>query len=420
MHDTRDFLDFLSRSPSSFHAAAELVRRFEEAGFRTQHRDEEWDEYPGGHVLRRDGAVIAWWVPEDASPRSGFRILGSHTDSPGFLLKPEPEILGHDVRQAAVEVYGGPIIPSWFDRDLAFAGRVILTDGSEQLVHTGPIARIPHLAIHLDRSGEFHPDRQRDTQPLHALLDGGTPLLEHIAEGLEGHVQAKDICAYDLITVDTQPPAIIGTDGQFIASGRLDNLSSVHASLLAFLRAAQSEDAGEHILVYVANDHEEVGSNSPTGAAGPLLGEVLQRIALSLGARPDEVFQMLSRSSCVSADAAHAVHPNHPEKHDPTHLPRMGGGPVLKVNANQRYASTARTSAILRRACQAAGVALQVFAGNNSVPCGSTIGPITATRLGIDTVDVGVPLLSMHSARELMGVADQLSLARALEAYLIG
>lgn len=416
----RDFLDFLSRSPSSFHAAAELMRRFEEAGFRPQDRGHDWDDRPGGHMLRRDGAVLAWWVPEDASPRSGFRILGSHTDSPGFVLKPQPEILGNDVRQAAVEVYGGPIIPSWFDRDLTFAGRVILNDGSEQLVHTGPVARIPHLAIHLHRKEEFHPDRQRDTQPLHALLDGGTPLLEHIAQELDGHVEASDICSFDLITVDAQPAALIGTDEQFIASGRLDNLSSVHATLTAFLNAARSEDAGEDVLVFVANDHEEVGSRSPSGAAGPLLSEVLHRIALSLGASPDEVYQMLSRSSCVSADAAHAVHPNHPEKHDPTHLPQMGGGPVLKVNANQHYASTARTSALLRHACHSAGVPLQVFAGNNSVPCGSTIGPITATRLGIDTVDVGVPLLSMHSARELMGAADQLSLAQALEAYLIG
>jgi len=213
---------------------------------------------------------------------------------------------------------------------------------------------------------------------------------------------------------------VFGADAELIAAGRMDNLTSVHASLVALLHAVESGDTGDDVLVLAAFDHEEVGSASTTGAAGPILEDVLARTAAALGADLDATRRMYARSTCVSADAAHSVHPNYVGKHDPGHHPLIGAGPVVKINANQRYASDAETVARWRRACRAAGVPSQDFVSNNAMPCGSTIGPITATRLGIPTVDVGVPLLGMHSARELAGVQDQLWFAEALEAYLIG
>ncbi len=419
MNQTLDFLDFIAASPSSYHAARVVADRLVDAGFSLQDETAGWDAAPGGHVLVRGGAVMAWWVPEGASPESGFRILGSHTDSPGFTLKPAPVLASAGWSQAGVEVYGGPILASWLDRELSFAGRVVLGDGSVRLVDTGPVARIPHLAIHLDRSKELALDRQQHMQPVLGLTgEGHTPVLDLVAE--KAGVEKQDIDGFDLITCDTQPGQVFGADAELIAAGRMDNLSSVHASLVALLHAIESGDTGDDVLVLAAFDHEEVGSASTTGAAGPILEDVLARTATALGADLEATRRMYARSSCVSADAAHSVHPNHVGKHDPQHHPLIGGGPVVKINANQRYASDAETIARWRRACRAAGVPCQDFVGNNAMPCGSTIGPITATRLGIPTVDVGVPLLSMHSARELAGVQDQLWFAEALEAYLIG
>lgn len=418
MNQTLDLIRFIAAGPSSFHAARVVADRLIDAGFVPQEETAPWDAAPGGHVMVRGGAVMAWWVPEDAGPESGFRIIGSHTDSPGFTLKPSPELVNSGWAQAGVEVYGGPVLASWLDRELTFAGRVVLGDGSVRLVSTGPIARIPHLAVHLDRSKELTLDRQLHMQPIIGLAgDGASSVLDVVASmvGVEKH----DIDGLELVTCDTQPGQVFGADGELIAAGRMDNLTSVHASLLALLRAVESGDAGSDVLVLAAFDHEEVGSATTTGAAGPVLEDVLSRTAFALGADEEGLRRMYARSSCVSADAAHSVHPNHAGKHDPDHHPLINGGPVLKINANQRYASNAETAALWRRACRAAGVPSQTFVGNNSVPCGSTIGPITATRLGIATVDVGVPLLSMHSARELAGVSDQVWFVDALEAYLI-
>ncbi|ALC05861.1 putative M18 family aminopeptidase 2 [Corynebacterium deserti GIMN1.010] len=419
MHLTDDFLGFIALSPSSYHAAAAVERRLTQEGFLRQDDTEEWDARPGGHVMVRGGAVVAWWVPEDASPESGFRIIGSHTDSPGFKLKPRGDLGSHGWQQAGVEVYGGPILASWLDRELALAGRIVLADGSVKLVNTGPVLRIPHVAIHLDRSvnSGLTLNPQRHMQPVFAVGEPDVSIIDVIADIAD--VEPSDIVSHDLITVPTQHGEVFGAHGDFIASARLDNLSSVHPSMTALIEASKSDDASSDILVLAAFDHEEVGSSSTTGAGGPLLEEVLTRTALALGADEDERRRMFNRSTLVSADAAHSIHPNFSDKHDPVNYPIMGSGPVLKVNANQRYASNALTAGMWARACQIAGVPHQVFAGNNDVPCGSTIGPISATRLGIETVDVGIPLLSMHSAREMAGVKDLLWFEQALEAYLV-
>ena len=397
------FIDFLHTSPSAFHAAHNVAQALTAQGFSLIDATSPAPAdpaAPGGHVLVDGGAVIAWWVPEHPRPR--FRIVGSHTDSPGLMAKPQPDFQREGLRQVAVEVYGGPILQTWLDRDLRFAGRVVTDDGTQHLVDTGAVARVPNLAIHLYRADAPTVERQAHTPP---VLGGDRPLMELVGES--AGVDPQRIVSHELITADAQRGELLG---DLLAAGRLDNLSSVWASLEALLAA---KDTAQDILVLAAFNHEEVGSASTTGAGGPLLERVLTRIAREVG----EPFDVFAESFQVSADAAHAVHPNYPEKHDPTHRPRLNGGPVLKINANQRYASDAVTEAEWLRACRAAEVPSQTFVGNNSVPCGSTIGPISSTRMGIRTVDVGVPLLSMHSARELCGARDMEYFVRALTAF---
>lgn len=397
------FIDFLHTSPSAFHAAHNVAQALTAQGFSLIDATSPAPAdpaAPGGHVLVDGGAVIAWWVPEHPRPR--FRIVGSHTDSPGLMAKPQPDFQREGLRQVAVEVYGGPILQTWLDRDLRFAGRVVTDDGAQHLVDTGAVARVPNLAIHLYRADAPTVERQAHTPP---VLGGDRPLMELVGEA--AGVDPQRIVSHELITADAQRGELLG---DLLAAGRLDNLSSVWASLEALLAA---KDTAQDILVLAAFNHEEVGSASTTGAGGPLLERVLTRIAREVG----EPFDVFAESFQVSADAAHAVHPNYSEKHDPTHRPRLNGGPVLKINANQRYASDAVTEAEWLRACRAAEVPSQTFVGNNSVPCGSTIGPISSTRMGIRTVDVGVPLLSMHSARELCGARDMEYFVRALTAF---
>ncbi|WP_375430403.1 M18 family aminopeptidase [uncultured Friedmanniella sp.] len=405
---------FVSASPSSFHAAAEGARRLATAGFAAQDEREPWDPSPGGHYVVRDGALLAWRVPAGAGPTIPFRIVGAHTDSPTFKLKPRPDVGGFGWQQLGVEVYGGPLLNSWLDRELGLAGRLALTDGSTPLVRTGAIMRIPQLAIHLDRgvnADGLKLDPQQHTAPVWSVGHRGASILDHLAD-VAGCTR-NEIDGYDLVAFDSALPAVFGGHGEFFAAGRLDNLSSVHAALTALVASPGSE----RIELVAAFDHEEVGSATRSGAAGPLLADVVSRILGSLGASADQRHQSLAGSVCLSADAGHAVHPNYPGRHDPANLPVLNGGPLLKLNANQRYATDAAGAALWRRACRRAGVPTQEFVSNNALPCGSTIGPLTATRLGIATIDVGVPLLSMHSARELAGMEDPWSLSLAISAF---
>ena len=409
-----DLAAFVQASPSSYHAAAEGARRLRAAGFVEQDEAAAWDSSPGGHYLVRDGALLAWRVPEGAGPTTAFRVLGAHTDSPTFKLKPRPDLGAWGWQQLGVEVYGGPLLNSWLDRELGLAGRVALSDGSVQLLATGPIMRIPQLAVHLDRGVNdegLRLDKQQHTAPVWSVGHRGLSVLDHLAE--VAGCGRGEIDGYDLVAYDTAVPAVFGPHGEFFASGRLDNLSSVHAGLVALLAGGESE----HVELLAAFDHEEVGSGSRSGAAGPVLADVVSRTLGALGATPDEQHRALARSVCLSADAGHALHPNYAGRHDPANQPVLNGGPLLKLNANQRYASDATGTALWRRACRRAGVPTQEFVSHNAIPCGSTIGPLTATRLGMATVDVGTPLLSMHSARELAGTEDPASLSRAVQAF---
>jgi len=416
MDHVRDLGAFVAASPSPFHAAAEGARRLTEAGFLHQDEQHDWDSTPGGHFIVRDGALIAWHIPDGAVATTGFRIVGSHTDSPTFKLKPRPSVGARGYSQLGVEIYGGPLLNSWLDRELGLAGRLVLPDGTSTLVRTSAIMRIPQLAIHLDRSVNddgVKLDKQQHTAPVWSVDHPELDILAFLAEA--AGASPADVLCHDVVAFDTASPAVFGPGDEFFASARLDNLASVHASLVALLSAVRSNT--EAIPVLAAFDHEEVGSGSRSGAAGPVLADVLRRISYSLGASLDERHRALARSWCLSSDTGHAVHPNYANRHDPANQPRLNGGPLLKLNANQRYATDARGAAEWRRCCGEAGVPTQEFVSNNNLPCGSTIGPLTATRLGITTVDVGIPLLSMHSARELAGVQDPRLLSSAMEVF---
>jgi aspartyl aminopeptidase len=416
LEHVRDLASFVTASPTSFHAAAEGVRRLVDAGFTPVDERLGFDASPGGHVLVRDGALLAWRIPEGAGPTTPYRIVGAHTDSPGFVLKPRPDIGVAGWQQLGMEIYGGPLLNSWLDRELGLAGRVILTSGEQRLVRTGAIMRIPQLAIHLDRSANedgVKLDRQLHTAPVWSVNRPDLTIMEQIA--LLAGCEVADIDGSDLSAYATTPPEVFGPTDEFLASGRLDNLSSVHAALTALIATTDTD----LITVVAAFDHEEIGSESRSGAAGPILADVLGRISGGLGGSPGDHQRALAGSVCVSADTGHAVHPNYAQRHDPANRPLLNGGPLLKINANQRYATDGVGAALWRRACRTAEVSTQEFVSNNAVPCGSTIGPLTATRLGIRTVDVGIPLLSMHSARELAGVADPLALSRAIGAFFL-
>ncbi len=410
--------DFVAASPTSYHAAHAAAAALSEAGFAEFDETEAWPEGSArtdGFVVR-DGAIIAWRAGEGAVASSPVRVLGCHTDSPGLMLKPRPDFSASGWAQLGVEVYGGPLLTTWFDRDLALAGRVVTDDGEERLVRTEAIARVPMLAIHLDRDGggSVTVDRQRHMQPVIGMGEASAVDLLARAAEVEGGLGADRIAGADVRLVDVQPAARLGADGELFASARLDNLSSVFAGLVALI---EGEPAAGTVSMLAAFDHEELGSSSRSGACGPLLEDVLLRLRAGLGASEEESARAMAASWCLSADAGHSVHPNYADKHDPNVHPLAGGGPMLKVNANQRYATDAHGAALWQRCCDAAGVASQVFVSNNGVPCGSTIGPLTATRLGMRTLDAGVPLLSMHSVRELAHVDDLHGLARVTEAF---
>ncbi|MEU5887890.1 M18 family aminopeptidase [Streptomyces sp. NPDC047461] len=420
---TDDLMSFLAAAPSPYHAVANAAERLEKAGFRQVAETDAWDGTTGGKYVLRGGAIVAWYVPEGAEPHTPFRIVGSHTDSPNLRVKPLPDAGAHGWRQVAVEIYGGPLLNSWLDRDLGLAGRLTLRDGSTRLVNVGrPLLRVPQLAVHLDRSVSTEGlklDKQRHLQPIWGLGDDirEGDLIGFLEE--ENGLPAGEVTGWDLMVHSVEPPAYLGRDKELVAGPRMDNLLSVHAEVAA-LSAVATGSALSHIPVLAAFDHEENGSQSDTGADGPLLGSVLERSVFARGGSYEDRARAFAGSVCLSSDTGHAIHPNYAERHDPTHHPRVNRGPILKVNVNNRYATDGAGRAVFATACEKAGVPFQSFVSNNSMPCGTTIGPITAARHGIKTVDIGVAILSMHSARELCGADDPHLLANALVAFLEG
>jgi aspartyl aminopeptidase len=433
-------LRFLDASPSPYHAVDSAKALLDAAGFYELTERDAWSPEaiagPGGSGRRyviRGGALIAW-VAKNADPlEHGVTIVGAHTDSPNLRIKPNPDAANAGWRQWGVEVYGGTLNNSWLDRDLGLSGRVILRDGSTRLVKIDePLARVAQLAIHLDRDVNEKGvvlDKQLHLTPI-VGLGAKSSFREFL--GARGNCDADEIATWDLMLHDLTPARRIGVDGEFIASGRIDNLFSAWAAIRALIDASIDSKTATpmaaqtithtitqgKIIMAALFDHEEVGSASTTGAAGPLLETTLYRLLEAHGIHTaDDRARVFAASRCVSADMAHAVHPNYADRHEPDHRPLPNAGPVVKVNANQRYATDAQTAAGFQAAARRAEVDCQTFVSRNSQPCGSTIGPITATQLGIPTVDVGCAMLSMHSARELCGAQDAELFRRVLVSY---
>ena len=446
--------EFIEASPSPYHAAATAADRLRTADFWAVARTDAWAEadLTDGFVARDGGTVVAARAAQNINPeRLRFSVIGAHTDSPNLRVRPQPDAAKFGYRLLGVEVYGGVLLNSWLDRDLGLSGRITVVGGNgiqdrslslhgdseQEYSHfpfwhgTGAAAkpqtmlwrcdrallRVPQLAIHLDREANdgLKLDRQQHMTPVWGLGDASTGgFREFLADELG--VEPDAVLAWDVMAHDLTPPARLGRDGEMYAAARIDNLASCHAAVEALAGLDSLPD--DTAAVVVLFDHEEIGSDSATGAGSPVLADALERIAAVLGADREQYLRAISRSLCVSADGAHAVHPNYPERHEPQHLPALNGGPVIKTNANVRYASDARTSARFAAACRAAGVPHQTYSHRGNLPCGSTIGPVTASRLGISVVDVGSPQLSMHSARELGGSDDPGMLTAALGAFL--
>lgn len=407
---TRDLLAFIEAAPTPYHAVTEVAARLLLAGFRRFSERDSWHLNPGdrGFVVRGGGSIAAFRLGQKSPAEAGFAIVGAHTDSPNLRLKPQPELTAHGYEQLSVEVYGGVLLSTWLDRDLGLAGRVVLEDGTSHLARLpGAFCRVPNLAIHLDRdvnSAGLKLNAQTQLLPLAGMEHpaAGLQLRERLAAVLGNGVAASAIRGSDLCLFDTQAPALGGARAELIFSGRLDNLASCHAALSALL-ASGDADATRVVVLY---DHEEVGSETAIGAGSQFLEAVLARITACYPPTSDAFARAIAGSLLVSADMAHATHPNYADKHDKQHRPLLGKGPVLKINANQRYATDGPTAARFRAACARVGVEPQHFVSRNDMGCGSTIGPIVAAGMGLRTVDVGSPMLSMHSCRELAASAD--------------
>jgi aspartyl aminopeptidase len=411
--------EFLTRATTPFHAVSLIEASLLEAGFTALEDSPSWQLSPGGryYTVRNGSSVVAFVLGRELSAADGIRMVGAHTDSPCLMVKPNPEKVSQGYFQLGVEVYGGALLNPWFDRDLSLAGRVSFVNNDGRLMSRlvdfrNAIANIPSLAIHLDREA----NKQRSINPQKDILPilmrpkkGESPDFRELLKQrlIEEHPDCDidRVLDYELSFYDTQAPAIIGLQQEFIASARLDNLLSCFIGLQALLAADGSQNS-----LLVCNDHEEVGSLSAIGAQGPLLRSVLQRLASG-----DEQYQALvANSMMISADNAHAVHPNFADRHDENHGPILNGGPVIKVNANQRYATNSETAGLYKLLAGLEQVPVQSFVVRTDMACGSTIGPITAGETGIRTLDIGVPTFGMHSIRETAGSEDGWSLCRVL------
>ncbi|MDA1196084.1 MAG: M18 family aminopeptidase [Planctomycetota bacterium] len=421
MHDAeatvRDLLAFLNAAPTPYHAAAEAARRLEAAGYARVLEEDAWSLTPGmrAYALRHEGSLIAFHVGTQPLAEAGMRLVGAHTDSPTLRLKPHARRDAQGLRQLLVEPYGGLLLYTWFDRDCGLAGRLRLTDGRTVLVDVArALLRVASLAIHLNREIHeegFRPNAQQHMQPLLGLV-GGPTWEDVLDEALQGQSATHaDVLAHDLMLYDVHGASLGGVANDFVYSGRLDNLASCHAGLSALLRADAKPSAATRVLALW--DHEEVGSRSASGASGAFLRDVVTRLA----GEGEAAQRAIARSLLVSVDMAHAVHPNYPERHDGEHMPRLGHGPVVKWNVNQSYASDAGSAGGFLDACRSVGVTPQTYSHRNDARCGTTIGPLAAADLGVRTVDVGSPMFSMHSCREMCAAADHDPMVRVLAAH---
>lgn len=417
-----DLLDFIDASPSPWHVVETSAERLSNLGFKVLYESEAWQLENGGRyfVTRGGSSIIAFTIGHNPLPTSGFNMIGAHTDSPGLRLKPHAAFSSDGLIRIGVEVYGGPILATFADRDLSIAGRVNVRSAqgfeTRLIKFEKPVLRLPNLAIHMNREVNDKGLKFNKQTELPLLfgesadgVEADTQFLEKIANLLK--VNVKDIINFDLNVFDTQKGVIWGANQEFIANSQLDNLASCHAALSALLANKKQKNTAICALF----DHEEVGSESATGASGSFLADIVDRITLHLN--KEEKLRALAHSFFISADMAHAFHPNHASSYEPCHHVHINKGPVIKMNANQRYATDSESAARFIRLCEQAGVPYQQYAHRSDLGCGSTIGPIVASRLGVSSVDVGSPMWAMHSIRESAGVLDHAYMIKVLTSY---
>ena len=422
--NAQNLLHFIDRSPSPWHAVESVQLELEAVGFKHLAEQDPWMLEPGGRylVIRGDSALIAFIVGQNSISQKGFRIIGAHTDSPGLRVKPRGAFSDDSHLRLGVEVYGGPILATWADRDLSLAGRILLKTSnglkSQLVLMQEPLLRLPNLAIHLNRKVNEEGLRFNKQTELPLILGDmlgkeapDQIFLDQLA--MAAGIEKAAIKSFELSVYDTQPGSFWGCNEEYIATRQIDNLSSCHAALKSL-----TQDAKAHTRVIALFDHEEIGSESHKGADGSFLEDVLERIAMTQGETRAGFKQGLSRSILVSADAAHAFHPNYATCYEPLHSIRVNKGPALKINVNQRYATDAMGEALFWSLCEEAGVPGQTYVHRSDLGCGSTIGPMTSARLGIPTLDLGIPMWAMHSIRESAGVQDPLGLNQLLETFL--
>lgn len=414
---TKELLTFIDKSPTSFHAVGNMKEQLLDAGFQEIREDHRWELSPGGDyfVTRNDSAIIAFSIPEEEG--EGFRIVASHSDSPTFKIKENPEIKVEDhYVKLNVEGYGGMILSSWMDRPLSVAGRIIVKEKDEyvsKLVNIDQdLLMIPNLAIHMNReiNKGYAYNRQKDMLPVLGGIESKDSFFDMIkkAAGTE-----SEILGHDLYLYNRQKGTVLGANREFIASGRLDDLQCAFASMKGFLQG----DKKKHISVFCVLDNEEVGSGTKQGAASTFLKDTLKRINSALKRDEEDYLVHLAKSFMISADNAHAVHPNHPEKTDPANRPYINGGIVLKMNADQKYCTEGMSAAIFKDLCNTIGVPMQTFVNRSDMAGGSTLGNISSTQVAVRAVDIGLPQLSMHSSYEMAGVQDTEYFVRVLEAF---
>ncbi len=411
---------FISQSPSPFHAVSNMKTILDEAGFVSLEEHADWQINAGQpyYVIRDNGSLVAFNL--GIKERDSFRIMGSHSDSPCLQLKPKPDIYEKDYHQLGVEVYGGALLNPWFDRELSIAGRVVYQKNDNTLCSRlidfkRPVAVIPSVAIHLDRKANSEKiiSAQKDIVPIIGLTTDGKICFNDIIQDQFNEEapseKIKQILSSDLFMYDCHAPCYTGFNREFIVSTKLDNLLSCFVLVTTLAHANR-----DNSYMFVCNNHEEIGSTSASGARGNLLSSIFERLLPA----PSTRHRILAKSFCISVDNAHALHPNYPEKHDPSHNIALNRGPVLKINATHKYASTGISNGIFKTLCAEKDIQVQEFVMRSDMACGSTIGPLTESNLGLSTVDIGAPSLAMHSIREMTGSRDPMLLYKVLRHFL--
>lgn len=411
----RDIIEFIDESPSVYHVVKNCSTILEENGFEKLLTKKKWNLKCGGkyYLKRTDSTIVAFTVGENIKLENGFKIFGSHTDSPCFRIKPNPEMVTNGILRLNTEVYGGPILNTWFDRPLSVAGRVIVK--SEDIFSPKriilnidkPIMTIPNLAIHqnIEVNNGVKIDKQKDVLPILAMVnekfEKNNYLLKLIAEHLE--IEERKILDFDLYVYTLEKGCLLGVNEEFISSPKIDNLVSVYSGILGLIEAGENLD---RINVFIGFDNEEIGSSTKQGADSNYLSNILERIVYELGYTRNDFLQMLNSSFLLSADGAHAAHPSFMGKSDPTNLGKINEGISLKISANQKYASDGYSIGVLKQIIEGTNIKIQYFVNESNEIGGSTIGPISVRHLDVDVIDLGVPMLAMHSVRELCGIDD--------------